>query len=218
MLSSGESTMKVYPTLNVLRWWILICVATMQIYYAPLAQTDAGVQGEAHARSDNEVLWALLTDLVSNKEFRGVSDGHAAGNNIVLQRRTAQGDGNWFHIVDNLDLYLNKRKAKAIPVEVSQDVTVRNTGPVSLDSFKPKDSRVILEDSKMPISGSFALDYPNSIAYVTTYLPGYSRSGTKAAVSFWVGPVTHPIIGTSFLEKRRNGWRVKWVAFRQAAS
>jgi len=59
----------------------------------------------------------------------------------------------------------------------------------------------------------FADDYPKAKAYVDLWLPGYSRNGTSAIVSFFFGPRHHHTQAFYKLEKSGGSWRVEWHKF-----
>lgn len=54
--------------------------------------------------------------------------------------------------------------------------------------------------------------HPRAKGWVRTYLPGYSKDGTRAFVRAWTGPSSHGATVTALLERNPSSgkWQVKW--------
>jgi hypothetical protein len=60
------------------------------------------------------------------------------------------------------------------------------------------------------LKSDFNKVFPNARGWLEVYLPGYSNDSNLAVVRAMVGPWAHAASLTALMEKRENGWVVKW--------
>jgi hypothetical protein len=138
-------------------WWLLVIVP-IAVMKAP-ACPQLGKNGTERAidQRDNSVLEIVLLDLVSFKEFKKFTEGHADGKDIVLQNHTSE---NAWVLEDKAFKWIDKDKGQSISADIAMSLRIRNVKTGLLYAFKPKSAHVLVESSSKPISGSFLYQVP----------------------------------------------------------
>ena len=121
---------------------------------------------------------------------------------------------NHFHLTENPVLDGAAQDAGGtLSSDLKRRFRRRNTASVPIGGIVEQ-SPLFVTVSKHGIRRSrFAVDYPKAKAYVYLWLPGYSRNGTSAIVSFFFGPRHHPT--QAFYKLKRSGevWQIEWHKF-----
>lgn len=168
---------------------------------------------------DGQVLQALLLRLLSDPKF-DMTRVPTNGAVIVLHSRTPEKTG-----------FLQAHQMRSdiggysLPGDAEQDLRSRNTPPnAKPDTYDAVAASftnltfaagIAVADLTDKWGGrrffrTFEEAHPNARGWVKTYLPGYSKDGSRAIVRAAVGPSAHGAMVTALLEKRGDQWVVKW--------
>jgi len=160
---------------------------------------------------DRQVMEALLLYAHHDSEFN-FTGVRTNGATIVLDSRTP--GGNRTLRPDMMWRPDDIGPGHSVPEDIQRDIVRRNgKQPASFTGWRV-DSRIIV--ATIPRStgrsppGLFQQAYPNGLAWVQAWLPGYARDGTRAVVRAWVGPRPGGAQLTAYLEKDGEVWSVKW--------
>jgi hypothetical protein len=181
------------------------------------AQPDPNVVPAVSAVSitdeDCIVLGVALSDVASCDDF---PCGHRASPSpVVILHHQSIGES--FYIGYQFDGEL-KQQNRCVPDDTLTDLRRRNMGLASLSSCMFSARGLIVADLTEIFKSDYtdeALEwkYPDAIAYVRVWLPGYSEDGRTAVVRFMFGPEPHGATGSYMLVKEGDGWKVKWRFF-----
>lgn len=117
----------------------------------------------------------------------------------------------------------SRRPGLEVPTDVVDDINLRNTSSPQLLDYTPVrsdirvvDLRAVLVSNRMYTTlKEFQARYPDAMAFVHTWLPGYSSDGNNALVRFRVGPQgrgrqSPTATGTYLLTRQNGAWKVEW--------
>jgi hypothetical protein len=168
---------------------------------------------------DHQVMEALLLHLLADPKF-DMAKVATNGATIVLHTRTPEDTG--YLAPEQIRVELSGRR---LPADAESDLRGRNTPqgrkPDSFDAVAVSYTNFtfaagIVVTNLNEMSGrrtpffSFERAQPKARGWLEAYLPGYSKDGNVAVVRAEVGPWAHAAMLTAVLEKRGNGWKVKW--------
>jgi len=140
---------------------------------------------------------------------------------IVLHTRTPEKTGFLMSHQIRSDI-----RGRTLPSDAEADLRTRNTPsnakPETYDSvmasytnltFQPiivlADLTEIWKEGRRR-AAAFEKAYPQAKGWLDSYLPGYSRDGTRAVVRAWGWSLAHGAMLTAVLEKTGDKWLVKW--------
>ena len=157
---------------------------------------------------DGEILDAVLSDLIGNRDFNPDRGGNGAKKSeIVLDDKTFGGMSN--HLLHNASC----NPCKEVPLEIRDDLVRRNPKGTqwSLALYHPARSNVRVRD----LSGidqvlEFGQAFPDAVCFVNPYLPGYSSDKRTALFACHVGPTPHGAMGYYLLKKVHGRWEIVW--------
>jgi hypothetical protein len=168
---------------------------------------------------DRQVLETLMLHLLADTNF-DMTEVASNGIRIVLHARTPEKTG--FLTSAQIRGDLGSRR---LPADAVSDLRSRNTPadtkPDTYDSVAAYYTNltfatgIIVADltktweQVLPFR-SFKEAYPKSRGWLESYLPGYSKDGTRAVIRAGVGPWAHAAMLTALLEKVDGKWVVKW--------
>jgi hypothetical protein len=176
-------------------------------------QADSHIEGESSPTSvDFDLIELALLDLAEFDEFDPGTSNDENRSKIVLDAGTV--GSSWYISEGQLRGESRRDKDKLIPPDVSADLRRRNPEKrVSLSDFKPKSSKVLVEDLSgvdLQFGGDFGKKYPYAKGCAEAWLPGFSDDGNTAVVRFFFGPTPHGATATCLLIKEDGCWKVKW--------
>jgi hypothetical protein len=168
---------------------------------------------------DHLVLESLLLHLLADSEF-DMTRAPTNQKSIVLHTRTPEKTGFLMSHQIRSDI-----RGRTLPSDAEADLRTRNTpskreaGDDSVMAsytnltFQPiivlADLTEIWKEGRRR-AAAFEKAYPQAKGWLDSYLPGYSRDGTRAVVRAGVGPSAHGAMLTAVLEKTGDKWLVKW--------
>jgi hypothetical protein len=101
-------------------------------------------------------------------------------------------------------------RPRVIPEDVIASFTNRNAQTFDISSVSPIGDRVRIVDRYERYWIDFEKTYPEAKGYAAISVPGYSPGGDQALVRLSGGPSYHGFTCTYFLERKRDGWVIKW--------
>jgi hypothetical protein len=108
-------------------------------------------------------------------------------------------------------------RGHSLPAAVMASLKKRNVHPASLKGMRDRNPKIVVDDLyRYPARRDFefwkALSkrHPRAIAYVESWLPGYSKDGRRAVLRFGFGPNPHGATATYLLIQHNGRWKVRW--------
>lgn len=191
---------------------------------APKKQVSAALHGETMARTvaseeaalDSAVISVALEDFIRADD--APRSAKREGKTVLLVDATSEGPGGLLSDAQiEADLMnVDWRPSK----EIVENLRARNSTQVALNSLVLAASTRIV-DLRTPFDGLGSPEpwtriekaYPEAIAAVCLWLPGYSKDKSQAVVRFRFGPTEHGATATYLLVKDGDSWKVKVRAF-----
>ncbi len=162
------------------------------------------------APEDQVVLGIVLKHFATADEARSPTNS----TRIYLADRTMAGTG-W--ISDGQLCSEMKARGRVLDTDLRRSLQRRSRSEVSLEQFIAPPAVEICITNDLPY---FVPTASNRVcpfrAYVSFWMPGYSRDACSAVVRFGYGPLRntrHPATGTYKLVKSNNAWCVEWAVF-----
>ncbi len=160
--------------------------------------------------TDRAVIETVLTDLITFKDFPQFLPRKSPPQSQIVLLDTTIADKSG--LTDDILNGETRQKFK-LPQEILPRLRARNRASVSLASFSPKNSDVLVTDSKT-FGGRgqimwFFERYPKARGFARIYLPAYSADGNTAVFRCQVGPAHHGGAATYVLKKRDGRWQVE---------
>lgn len=191
----------------------LLCIACA--FASPVSGATPTVPDER----DRQVLETLLLHLLTDTKF-DMTSVSTHGATIVLHPRTPEKTG--FLMYHQIRSEIGSRM---LPSDAEGDLRRRNTpSEAKPDTY---DSVTVFYTNLTFAAGivvtnwtetrelkrsfrSFAEACPKARGSLASYLPRYSKDGTRAVVRAGVGPWAHAAMLTALLEKSGDKWVVNW--------
>jgi hypothetical protein len=165
------------------------------------------------------VLESLLLHLLNDPTF-DMTRVSTNGASIVLHTRTPEKTG--FLMAQQIRSDIGGR---TLPRDAEGDLRRRNTpASAKADEYDSVTAfytnltfvtGIVVADSTVTAKqrrslSSFEEARPKARGWLESYLPGYTKDGTRAVVRAGVGPWAHGAMLTALLEKGGDKWLVKW--------
>ena len=179
----------------------LFCIACVFALLASAAPPDERAR---------QVLESLLLHLLADPKF-DMTRVSTNGTTIVLHTQTPGKTG--FLMAEQIRVEIGNR---ALPGDAEQDMRRRNDSVMaSYTNMKFAGGIAVTNLAEIWKKGrrsivAFQNEHPKACGWLESYLPGYSKNGTRAVVRAGVGPWVHGAMLTAVLEKRRDKWVVAW--------
>jgi hypothetical protein len=158
------------------------------------------------ANVDHEIFDIVLTDLLSNNEFYASpdKDGKVLVICTKLSRKGYPLDARNFR--GKVGTMLHDLK---LDDEIVENLNNRNPSKVRflLDDYKPSNPSIVVRDLDKEPDGYGALGFGGP-SWVMPLLPGYSKDGQTALLSFSFGPTMHGSVGYYLLKKEKGRWEI----------
>jgi hypothetical protein len=204
-------------SVNLLR--SLLYCGVLQISFSLVSVSRAATYVVPDQR-DRDVLNSLLIHLCTDPAF-DLTKVSTNDPQILLHFRTPEGTGFLTPGQIRSDLRTN-----SLPIDAEDNLRKRN----GLNVENPGDYETVAalfgnvkfsagivvtnlhhwRIEPQILKTGFNKAFPNARGWVEVYLPGYSNDGNVAVVRAMVGPWAHAASLTALMEKRENGWFVKW--------
>ncbi len=185
---------------------IALAIAGYRWLYGPSVELVELAPQPLSASVDHDIFDIVVADLLDNEEFDPAVGGRrVAKSEIVLGDTTARGSSN---AGVNLDSWIREKK---ISRDVLDDLLARNPNGrrYSLARYYPSNPNILVRTlSRVDMDLGFSFQFPKARGYVETRLPGYSRDGLTALVSFSFGPTAHGAVGFYLLKKVAGRWEI----------
>lgn len=150
------------------------------------------------ASVDHEILDIVLGDLINNPEF---INPYPTKTQIVVGDRTPRGYGD---AGNELERWARENKVTS---DVVDDVASRSPKGICylLARYQPSNPNILKR--KIDVI-DLDTQFPKARGYVETRLPGYSRDGQNALLSFTFGPTPHGAVGFYLLKRVNGRWEI----------
>lgn len=134
---------------------------------------------------------------------------------VLLYEQTRVGPG----YVSRHQLNGDLQKGCQIPDDIVESLENRNQKSIQLTDFRFSSSslKVVQPVTTKPDFPQHDWDfiqlkktYPKAEVLIKTYLPGYSKDRTQAAIRFMFDPTPHGASATFLLTKKQEKWEVQW--------
>jgi hypothetical protein len=177
--------------------------------------TEPAISSAVLSEANANLLNVVLEDLLANPEFSTYPSWDNRPNVVVWNQSAGQ---SWF--VSRDQVFPELRNAPDFPLSLLNDLAERNTRVVSLETFKPKNPKIlvgpkirVLGERRPPTPGTegkdhFEKKYPDAKAYVAFWIPVTSDDQSTAIVRFKFGPTVHGACGTYLLRREGQAWKV----------
>ena len=164
---------------------------------------------------DRQVLETLLLHLLTDTKF-DMTRVSTNGGTIVLQEKTG------FLMSHQIRSEIGNR---TLPSDAEGELRRRNTSTdAKSDTFDSVTAfytnltfgtGIVVADltetwKQRRSFNAFAETYPKARGWLESYLPGYSKDGTRAVVRAGIGPWAHGAMLTALLENKGDKWVVRW--------
>jgi hypothetical protein len=206
-------------------------VARPGVLYVQQGEGKAVPSAQQESRAtatDQQVLDAVLRDLLKDPELGNLSRKRIGGSGLVLIKETppwspggigAQGERHRPGMVPMSMVSESLREAmmaRNIDAKDSgaEDNPRKKTVRRTWAGYKPFGTEVLVAEHtadelrKAHYDDWFWKQYPKAKGFVWAWLPGYTADGNTALVEFVVGPAPESL-GIYVLTKQRGMWRVK---------
>jgi hypothetical protein len=155
---------------------------------------------------DHDIFDLVLADLIENPEFNP-----ATGGRDVKKRQSVFGKTT---NIGSSNALLIRGWVREMGISQELEDVLRSRNPKRaqyfLADYRPSNPNILLRDLSAidrDIMGFYSR-FPDASGYVETWLPGYSRDGQTALLSFTFGPNPHGAVGCYVLRKTNGCWKI----------
>ncbi|MBI4751865.1 MAG: hypothetical protein HY774_25555 [Acidobacteria bacterium] len=134
---------------------------------------------------------------------------------VLLYQQTRVGSG----YVSRAQLQCDLQIGCQIPDEIVESLQDRNQKSIQLTDFRFSNPslKVVQRATTKPDFPRHDWDfmqlkkmYPHAEVLIETYLPGYSKDRTQAAIRFMFEPTPHGASATFLLSNKHGKWEIQW--------
>ncbi len=156
---------------------------------------------------DHDVLKAVIADMLASRSSLPVGIGRDIASltpKVLVGRRTPGFSGWITRDQINCDTSFNTKADDMVASLASRNQeTYRWRG----DRLNAPEAVVIGIPQEVD-EDWVARAEPNAQYYIVAWRPGYTPTGDRAFVRFWLGPCLNSAVGSVLLERRGDGWAV----------